>query len=66
MDREEASKLKAGDFVRPHIGKYHGNTCKVIKTEMDAGSYTGWIHVTDIESGTNLLFTGQEVLKVEC
>lgn len=60
MNREETSKLKPGQKVRPRVGKYRGIVCVVEKVEMDAGAWNGWIHVVE-PGGTQLMYTGEEV-----
>ena len=65
MKVDELNGIKVDDFVRPMVGPYLGQPCKVLDIRKDEGAYYGWFTVELLPpyAPTQLLFAGQEIRK---
>lgn len=64
MTREEVAKLDPGSKVIPRIGPRRGEVASVLKREMDAGAYNGWITVRFVD-GSTAMYVGEEIDRME-
>lgn len=69
MNRREVSLLKEGAEITPLIGPHAGKKAKVLKIEMDAGAYNGWLTVqfpaTPASESFQAMYAGEEIAMAE-